>query len=169
MGEVRTDKFAVGDVVEWNTPIVMQHCRTWAPDITKPVTVIAVSSIDNEHLQRAGGHTQLVRIEPNYCPWGDEFSGTWFKPKSPPDTRDATIATLTAALVEARGALEAFVAKMQKVEDRYRKRGGNPDAFPDTHPSFDISADSRELPLGAWRRARTARATISAALERVEG
>ena len=74
-----------------------------------------------------------------------------------------------AALEEARGALEAFVAKMQKVEDRYRKRGGNPDAFPDTHPSFDISAGSRELPLGAWRRARTALATIKAALERVEG
>ena len=55
-----------------------------------------------------------------------------------------------------RDAVGPFVAKMQKVEDQYRKRGGNPDAFPDTHPSFDISADSRELPLGVWRRARTA-------------
>jgi hypothetical protein len=78
-------------------------------------------------------------------------------------------AAATSALEEARGALEVFVAKMQKVEDQYRKRGGNPDAFPDTHPSFDISADSRELPLGAWRRARTALATINAALGRTEG
>ncbi len=78
-------------------------------------------------------------------------------------------ATLTAALEEARGALEPFVAKMQKVEDRYRKRGGNPDAFPDTHLSFNISADSRELPLRAWRRARVALATINAALGRTEG
>jgi hypothetical protein len=162
MGEVRTDKFAVGDVVEWNTSIVMQHCRTWAPDITTPVTVIAVRSVDNEHLQRAGGHTQLVRIEPNYCPWGDEFSGTWFKPKSPPDARDATIFTLRAAVATARAALEPFVAKMQKVEDQYRKRGGDPDSFPNTHPSFDISADSRELPLGVWRCARSALAALNA-------
>ena len=53
-------------------------------------------------------------------------------------------------------ALIPFVAKMQKVEDQYRKRGGNPDSFPDTHPSFDIIADKLELPLGVWRRARSA-------------
>ena len=151
MGEVRTDKFAVGDVVEWNTPIVMQHCRTWAPDITKPVTVIAVSSIDNEHLQRAGGHTQLVRIEPNYCPWGDEFSGTWFKPKSPPDARDATIATLTAALEEARGALSGALVVVE--------------SWPSDLASSDQLTKALNKRIGAISEALS---TINAALERVE-
>ena len=77
---IRTDTFAIGDVVEWYTPHVMEFCRTWAPDTTKPVKAIAVRSAGSENLQRAAGHTQLVRIEPNYCPYDDEFSGAWFKP-----------------------------------------------------------------------------------------
>ena len=82
---VRTDVFAIGDRVEWNVPVVMQFCRTWAPDITKPVEIIAVRSAGNEHLQRAAGHTQLVRVSPNYSPFDDEFSGAWFKPTSHPE------------------------------------------------------------------------------------
>ena len=68
----------------------------------------------------------------------------------------ATIATLTAALEEARGALDAFAKKCDKHE-----------------PSFDDTRrpDSFEVyvGLGDLRRARSALATINAALGRVEG
>ena len=69
---------------------------------------------------------------------------------------NATIATLTAALEEARGALDAFAKKCDKHE-----------------PSFDDTRrpDSFEVyvGLGDLRRARSALATINAALGRVEG
>lgn len=70
----RADRFNVGDEVWWNIPTVMDACNTWAPDITKPVKVIAV----RDHKNTA--HAQLVRVSPNYCPWGDEFDGTWLLP-----------------------------------------------------------------------------------------
>ncbi len=120
----------------------------------------------------SGEHVTTYGVDKANCDVAAHM-GDFFKFKlmgwKPDQTAVNSHATLTAALEEARGALKPFVAKMKKVEDQYRKRGGNPDAFPDTHPSFDISADSRELPLGAWRRARTALATIEAALGRVEG
>lgn len=70
----REDRFSVGDEVWWNIPVVMDFCRTWAPDITKPVTVIAVKEHTNS------GHSQMVRVSPNYCPHTDEFDGGWFLP-----------------------------------------------------------------------------------------
>lgn len=75
--KLRYDKFKVGDEVCWCIPVVMACCHSWAPDITSPTKVIAVKdrkpSINN-------GHTQLVRVSPNYCPFTDEFEGTWFLP-----------------------------------------------------------------------------------------
>lgn len=82
---LRHDKFAVGDEVWWHIPTVMACCRSWSPDITKPTKITAVTdrapSINN-------GHTQLVRVSPNYCPFTDEFEGTWLLPvgvRSPND------------------------------------------------------------------------------------
>lgn len=63
-------------------------------------------------------------------------------------------AALKEEIARLREALRPFVAKMQAVEDKYRKRGGNPDGFPDNHPSFGIAAD--ELRMGVWRAARSA-------------
>lgn len=63
-------------------------------------------------------------------------------------------ARLSEQLVKARAALRPFVSKMQAMEDDYRKRGGDPDIFPDTHPSFNVEA--HVLPIGIWRAARAA-------------
>lgn len=63
-------------------------------------------------------------------------------------------------LRKAAEALEPFVALADKKDAIYRQRGGRPDSFPDTHPSYDISADSRVLPMGPWRKARTALSAI---------
>ena len=51
-------------------------------------------------------------------------------------------------------ALEPFVDLANKRDAIYRKRGGNGDSFPDTHPAYDIKAE--ELRLGVWRQARAA-------------
>ena len=51
-------------------------------------------------------------------------------------------------------ALKPFVELADKRNAIYRKRGGNSDAFPDTHPAYDIKAE--ELRLGIWRQARAA-------------
>jgi hypothetical protein len=80
MKPLRTDTFAVGDEVWWLVPTVMEFCRTWAPDTLKPTAIIAVRPIELEHVQRNAGHTQYVRVSPNYCPYSDEFSGAWFNP-----------------------------------------------------------------------------------------
>lgn len=59
------------------------------------------------------------------------------------------------AEVEAlRAALEPFVQLADARDARYRKRGGKPESFPDTHPSYDIAAG--ELKVGVWRAARAA-------------
>jgi hypothetical protein len=70
----REDRFKIGDKIWWHVPTVMDWCNSWAPPLDKPVTVIAVKDKKNS------SHTQLVRITPNYCPWGDEFGGEWFLP-----------------------------------------------------------------------------------------
>lgn len=78
---MREDRFAVGDEVWWHIPTVLAACTTWAPDITKPVTIIAVK---DRHPGPSGrvnaGHSQLVRVSPSYCPYSDEFDGTWLLP-----------------------------------------------------------------------------------------
>lgn len=53
----------------------------------------------------------------------------------------------------AEAALAPFAKLAKDREERYRKRGGNLDIYPDSHPSFDICADHKELPLGVWRAA----------------
>jgi len=53
-----------------------------------------------------------------------------------------------------REALKPFVELADRRDDHYRKRGGNPDGFPDGHPSYDIKAET--ISLGVWRRARAA-------------
>lgn len=78
---LRTDRFNVGDEVWYHVPTVMDGCRTWAPDITKPTTIIAVRDIPVGPNGRVNsGHTQMVRVSPNYCRYGDEFNGGWFLP-----------------------------------------------------------------------------------------
>jgi hypothetical protein len=73
------------------------------------------------------------------------------------DTEGLVRAVLRASgYAELVAALEPFVALADKRDARYRKRGGNPDSFPDAHPSYDISAEKLELPMGAFRRARAA-------------
>jgi len=67
-----------------------------------------------------------------------------------------TIYELRADNARLRKAMEPFAALARKRDDHYRRRGGNPDAFPDTHPSYDIDAEKRELPMGVWRRALAA-------------
>jgi len=79
--DIRKDRFAVGDEAWWNVPVVMACCNTWAPDTLKPVTIIAVS----DKPTRAEGlkphlHAQMVRVSPNYSPWGDEFDAVWLLP-----------------------------------------------------------------------------------------
>ena len=69
-------RFAIGDEVWWHVPTVMASCRTWAPDITKPTKIIAV----NEGNWIGIAHPQQVRVAPSYCPYGDEFGGSWFLP-----------------------------------------------------------------------------------------
>lgn len=77
VAEILERPFAVGDEVWWHVPTVMDHCRTWTTDISKPVTIIAVQ---DRPCPRGIGHPQLVRVSPNYCPYGDEFEGSWFLP-----------------------------------------------------------------------------------------
>lgn len=77
---MRTDRYEVGDVVEWHLPTVMASCHTWAPDVSRPTTIIAVEDIESAGGREAAGHSQHVRVSPNYCPYGDGFSGAWFKP-----------------------------------------------------------------------------------------
>jgi hypothetical protein len=87
----RTDRFEVGDEVWWHIPTVMDFCRSWAPDITKPTTVIAVKDHPcgaSDHPNRAR-HSQLVRVSPNYCPYGDEFEGSWLLPVGVKSHNDA--------------------------------------------------------------------------------
>jgi hypothetical protein len=72
------------------------------------------------------------------------------------DKIEMLFAALRAQNAEIVAALEPFVALADKRDARYRKRGGNPDSFPDAHPSYDISAEKLELPMGAFRRARAA-------------
>lgn len=72
-----TERFSVGDEVWWHVPTVMQHCRTWAPVIDKPVTIVEVQDRPSPN---GVVHPQLVRVSPNYCPYGDEFGGDWFLP-----------------------------------------------------------------------------------------
>ena len=88
---MREDRFSVGDEVWWHIPTVMDHCRSWAPNITKPVTVIAVKNhtLMSGSDRPASGHWQLVRVSPNYCPWGDEFDGLWFLPTGIKSHNDA--------------------------------------------------------------------------------
>ena len=85
----RQDRYRRGDKVEWLLPVVMQNCRTWAPDLTKEFSIIAVRDAPGVRPE----HCQLVRVAPNYSPYGDEFSGGWFKPierpSSFPETRAA--------------------------------------------------------------------------------
>lgn len=80
MSRLRTDTFQVGDMVEWHMPTVMKFCRTWAPDTSKPTEIIAIRPVGKPHMEANAGHTQYVRVSPNYCPYGDEFSGAWFRP-----------------------------------------------------------------------------------------
>lgn len=73
------------------------------------------------------------------------------------DAQDAIRAEAEAAAL--RKALKPFVALADKRDAHYRRRGGNCDNFPDTHPSYDIDAGKRELPMGVWRAARAALAS----------
>ena len=58
-----------------------------------------------------------------------------------------------AALIrQYREALRPFVELADARDAAYRKRGGNMDDFPDTHPAYDISA--YDLKLGVFRKAR---------------
>ena len=77
---VRQDKFQVGDRLFWNTPVCMDHCYTWYPPSDVEYTCIEVRDIESPHGMRGAGHTQMVRVKPNYNKWGDEFSGVWFYP-----------------------------------------------------------------------------------------
>jgi len=70
------------------------------------------------------------------------------------DERAKEAVELRAKLASARKALEPFVKKFDTVEATYRKRGGKPESFPDTHPSFDVKA--KELRIGVWRAAKSA-------------
>ena len=71
-------------------------------------------------------------------------------------TGEVELIALIASWRERGEALEPFVALANARDANYRKRGGNPDTFPDSHPSYDIDADKRDLPMGAWLRARAA-------------
>lgn len=72
---------------------------------------------------------------------------------------EAELSALKKQVEELTKALEPFVALADKRDAHYRRRGGNCDNFPDTHPSYDIDAGKRELPMGAWRAARAALAS----------
>lgn len=87
---LRQDRFAVGDEVWYHIPTVMDACRTWAPDITRPTKIIAVRDIPIPEgwTRPNSGHTQMVRVSPNYCPHGDEFNGGWFLPVGIRDHND---------------------------------------------------------------------------------
>jgi len=82
MSAVRLDRFSVGDEVWWHIPTVMACCRSWAPDITKPTKIIAVRDkpLGPDGKLHNSSHTQLVRVSPNYSPYGDEFEGSWLLP-----------------------------------------------------------------------------------------
>lgn len=88
------ERFKVGDVVWWNVPTVMDHCRAWAPDTLKPVTIIAA---EDRPSPNGVGHPQLVRVSPNYCPYGDEFSGDWFLPVGIRSHNDPAYRAMTTA------------------------------------------------------------------------
>ncbi|KLK91376.1 hypothetical protein AA309_19945 [Microvirga vignae] len=77
---IRQDKYVVGDKVRFDISMVMEHCRSWAPDVTKEYTITRVDEIESPHSQRGAGHTQLVSISENPSPFGGEFSGKWFLP-----------------------------------------------------------------------------------------
>jgi hypothetical protein len=91
----------------------------------------------------------------------------------PVDPRDATIATITAALEEARGALEPF----EKADDELpneadwladNKASGVSVSFY-AEDKDDLNDWRTNLKVGDLRRATRAIATINAALGRVEG
>lgn len=75
------------------------------------------------------------------------------------DKHEAELSALKKQVEELTKALEPFVALADKRDAHYRRRGGNCDNFPATHPSYDIDAGKRELPMGAWRAARAALAS----------
>lgn len=66
---------------------------------------------------------------------------------------NARIAELQAENERLREALEPFARFAMKREEIYLKRGGKSESFSDSHPSYDIDAGKRELPLGVWRKA----------------
>ena len=65
------------------------------------------------------------------------------------DARADFHTALSTHLAEVRAAIGPFVRLHKKRDEIYRKRGGNQDIFPDTHPAYDISA--RDMPVGVWR------------------
>jgi hypothetical protein len=68
------------------------------------------------------------------------------------DVQAARVAELEAENAALREALEPFVKLSDERDAIYRKRGGDPDSFPDTHPSYSFEAT--QLPMKMWRRAR---------------
>jgi hypothetical protein len=147
---------------------------TWAAiagdkEKTKHHTISTGAALLNWHRHVSGiaalSAAEAGRNENRPESWTDEAGNEWFGliPRAHAELA-SEYAFLRALLAEVGEGLEPFVALMQKREDHYRTRGGNPDAFPDKHPSFDIVADKRELPLGVWRALRTLLAKIEKAI-----
>ena len=57
-------------------------------------------------------------------------------------------------LAAMKASVQPFIDLLNTREERYRKRGGDLNIFPDTHPAFDVAAD--DFNLGAWRALRDA-------------
>lgn len=90
------ERFSVGDEVWWHVPTVMDCCNTWTPNITKPTKIIAVKDREGWSIGRANPcHPRLVRVSPNYCPWGDEFDGSWLLPVGITSHNDPAFRALT--------------------------------------------------------------------------
>ena len=109
------------------------------------------------------GVHESIEIELNGRPGDDAMLLAGFEGEVPAESwGDRTLTRATAAEAEAaalRKALKPFVALADKRDAHYRRRGGNCDKFPDAHPSYDIDAGKRELPMGVWRAARAALAS----------
>ena len=99
------ERFSVGDEVWWHVPTVMDCCRTWSPNITKPTKIIAVKDREGWSIGKINpSHPQLVRVSPNYCPWGDEFDGGWLLPVGITTHNDPAFREMVESVTVARAA-----------------------------------------------------------------
>lgn len=126
-----------------------EHVRAWNARPPAPAAG-ELAALAEAWVEAAEYHQQLAREMPGMLDEHKLGLACADAQERKEIARAAFHTALSAHLAEVRAAIGPFVRLHKKQDEIYRRRGGNPDAFPDTHPAYDISA--RELPVGVWRR-----------------